>query len=172
MGIIPYVPFAHGCRADLDLDMDTNAIRRFQDYIEIGLPEEPDRLVYLKKLLGANALKENEFHQLMQESEGCSFNEIKTMIGQLRRETFVNALQSEYFKEDPAGKIYTACNGSDIGAQRLSIEKLPKDTLRTSVPKFDKLLARFENPIKGTTQKDISDIVKFRTRYMNPDEKN
>ena len=152
--------------------MDTNAIRRFQDYIEIGLPEEADRLAYLKEMLGANALKEHEFRQLMQESEGCSFNEMTTMIGQLRRKTFIHALKSEYFKEDPAGKVYTACDRNDIGAQCLSFKKLPKDTLRTSVPKFDKLLARFEKPIKGTTQKDLSDVVKFRNKYMNPDEEN
>ena len=84
----------------------------------------------------------------------------------MRREKLDVALISNYFKKNHDEGTYSACDKGDPQAEMKSFRELPIDSLRIGQPSVDRLKKRFATPIRGTTNKDLSDIEKFKNKYM------
>ena len=144
-------------------DMEDSVIRRFTDYIEVQRPCLDDRKAYIKSQLKPCTLTDDQVEYLAKKSNHCSYSEIWTMLSQMKRGELIRTLKSKLFKKNQDG-TYSECRGKDINGK--NFHQLPENSLRVTGPPYEKLKARFDNPICGLSQRDIDDIEDFKKKYM------
>ena len=125
-----------------------------------GLPEPRDRAFFIEKMLVPCHLNSSELNILAEKSHGCSYNEIQDMIGDVIEEKWNEDLQSPRFMKSSDG-TYVACSEGGIIT---TFDKLPVNSLRGEPIKFEDLDARFETPIKRTSEDEIQKMKEFMIR--------
>ena len=142
-------------------------MRRHDDFIEVGFPNDKDRLVFIKKSLEViSDISDEQFKNLAQKTYQCSYSEIHTMISKVLGKNIQVDQKKEWFRARKDG-TYVGSDKSDEKAQNISFHKIPENTLRGPRVRYEVVLQKFEFPIRASKTSHFVEINKFNEKY-NP----
>lgn len=122
-------------------DLDPAVRRRFQKKIYISLPEKEARLKMFHLNLGKtpNTLKEEDFAEFAEVTDGYSGSDISTLVQDAIYEPLRKCQKAKFFRKVGQGNKILPCSPSDPGAFRMTIGEIedPESLLAPDVCRDD-----------------------------------